>query len=497
VISSVTGNYLAAPSGRSTSAFQVPSTSSLWFDVEYVGASSSTAPVFTVIGGTLVLDAKCQITDNKIAGASYGGAINASAGSVEMRGGEIASCKASRGGAIHLSGTATFAMTGGILTNNEAVSAGAVWLEGNAKMMMSGTALIQNNTATGYTGGIVLNANAELEIVGSTPKIKTNNGGSASNGGTGVLLYNETTTLTCTGSTWKDVILDDNIPTEMPSLTRRLLVTNQDQLISALSDTSIPVCVDISGYTIDIDRTFNIHGIVLLKGNNPTDTLIRDPSFTGTLLSVESDGILILPLYVVIDGNSITASAPLIDVKLGGTLNMRNGSTHLINANTSGNGGAVSVAGTFLFKDGLIGGSGTPNNAQKGGGVYIASGGVMTMTGGAVTYNSSVMEGAGVYVDNGGTFNYSDGIIHSNQSTMTSDGIYLDGILNIGTPGLVFSGIDLNDGFGLYVTLNGVVRIDLGSGLQVMPAGSASSTSLFLDIFGPDNTSGPYHFDGL
>ena len=122
-------------------------------------------------------------------------------------------------------------------------------------------------------------------------------------------------------------------------------------------------------------------------------------------------------------------------VNYNGTFNMSDDSR--ITGNTAFRGGGVCVAGTpdsnnykpgnFAMSSGTIGGTTTndANQAQYGGGVYVA--GAFTLTGGEISGNNANRVSGGVYVNADSTFTVSGApkITNNTQKPTTSSNVYL------------------------------------------------------------------------
>jgi len=126
---------------------------------------------------------------------------------------------------------------------------------------------------------------------------------------------------------------------------------------------------------------------------------------------------LVLEDGIVLNGNSLSNSNPLVLVNSGGTLEMKNGSEIRGNNNTTT----------------------STSNASYGGGVR--NNGTFNMTGGLITGNSASRDGAGVY--NSGTFIMSGGSINANSvssavltntnfTTYNGGGVFNSGAVHIG-----------------------------------------------------------------
>ena len=92
---------------------------------------------------------------------------------------------------------------------------------------------------------------------------------------------------------------------------------------------------------------------------------------------------------------------------------------------------SVGSGASFTLCDCSTGGvlTGGSDSARNGGGVYVAGGGTLTMTGGSIAGNTAAA-GGGVYVDEGGTFTMAGGSINNNKATSGGGGGVM---VNLGT----------------------------------------------------------------
>jgi hypothetical protein len=107
----------------------------------------------------------------------------------------------------------------------------------------------------------------------------------------------------------------------------------------------------------------------------------------------------------------------------GGTFTMSGGAVSNNSSSLASGGGVFVNGGTFTMSGGAVS---TNSSSPASGGVCV-SGGTFTMSGGAVRGNSSSFYGGGVFVNNsGGTFTMSGGAV-SNNSSFYGGGVYIDG----------------------------------------------------------------------
>jgi hypothetical protein len=200
--------------------------------------------------------------------------------------------------------------------------------------------------------------------------------------------------------------------------------------------------------------------LTVLDGN----ATIRRGSENGSLFTIESGGSLTLnagdSLELTLDGCKLSADAPLVKVS-GGELIMGRGVTLQNNHNdrTSNTGGGVYVSSGGMFT--MTGGKISGNRAQHGGGVYISNnslnkfemsggkisgneaadsghaygggvyvgGGTFTMDNGATisgnTVSGSPIYGGGVFVSSSGTLTMNGGVISGNTAGSNGNGVYV------------------------------------------------------------------------
>lgn len=130
-----------------------------------------------------------------------------------------------------------------------------------------------------------------------------------------------------------------------------------------------------------------------------------------------------------INGSYSSAYGGGIHIASGGVVNLE-GPTIGPNTSSAANTAAgvyVANGGTLNLKSGNIGNTNYVNsatNSNAAGGVFVASGGIFNMSGGGIYNNSAsgTRSGAGVRVVSGGTFNMSGGSIRRNTASNTYSG---------------------------------------------------------------------------
>jgi hypothetical protein len=158
--------------------------------------------------------------------------------------------------------------------------------------------------------------------------------------------------------------------------------------------------------------------------------------------TVQVSGITAAPLFTLSAGLSLELrditlrglpnnTVPVVRVTAQGTLAMKAAS--LITGNTSSSyngGGGVYSSGTFSMSGGAVSGNTSSNGIGGGGGGVYVSSGTFSMSGGAVSGNiSSTSDGGGVYVHDG-TFSMSGGAVSGNTSSF-GGGVYVGGTFSM------------------------------------------------------------------
>jgi hypothetical protein len=178
--------------------------------------------------------------------------------------------------------------------------------------------------------------------------------------------------------------------------------------------------VNFSPKTLSVTGSKNT--TIILRGNGKTVQL--DSTKNGSLLTLgatSGSSMVILELRdITLRGHSSNA-ASLVRVNARGTLNMKARSR--ITGNSDG---GVLSSGTFTMSGGAVTDNSSSSSSFYGGGVFVNSG-TFAMSGGAVTNNTALYGGGGVYVA-GGTFNMSGGAVSGNSSSSSSSsggGVYV------------------------------------------------------------------------
>jgi hypothetical protein len=165
--------------------------------------------------------------------------------------------------------------------------------------------------------------------------------------------------------------------------------------------------------TLNVTGTKDIHIIIRGNGNEVKVGEIGTPLFsltpaTGSSLSLELRDLTLRGRT----GNSV----PVVWVNARGTLLMKAGSLITGNTSASSGGGVYVDNGTFTMSGGAVSDN-TSSNPFGGGGVGVNNSGTFTMSGGAVSGNTSSSGGGGVGVNSWGTFTMSGGTVSGNTSS--------------------------------------------------------------------------------
>ena len=214
--------------------------------------------------------------------------------------------------------------------------------------------------------------------------------------------------------------------------------------------------------------------IVFLDLNGKTiDRGLENPTENGYVIKVKGR----LTLDDTVGGGKITGGNNSDDYSGGvyvesGSFTMNDGSITGNSAGYSSYGGGVYVKGfydstiTFIMNSGTI----SDNFASYGAGVYVASMGSFTLSGGTISGNRGGVAGGGVFVD--GTFTMNNGTISGNHSPIPEypitkgGGVYVGGTFNMNN-GTISDNIGINGG-GVYVEgtfnmNNGTISDNIGN----------------------------------
>ena len=325
-------------------------------------------------------------------------------------GGSITGCQAANGGAVHANASTTVNLSGGEISGSKATAnGGAVYASGTVNM--SGSA-VKSNTASANGGGLYLTANAVLTMTGGN--LSENN--AASGGG----VYSD-------GS----VVLNN----ANAVISGNTASANGGGVYVGESG-SLTLTAGSIGAEDSPNKAANGSGVYLAGKATLTGGSI---SYNGAEDSVNGGGIYLVSASEITLGgtglshNQAANGGAVYAVKPEGagtdiTLTLTKGT---ISDNTAfAYGGGVYLASGVSLN--MTGGTVDSNSAVNGGGVYTASGGGMTLTGGTVSKNVTTGNGAGVYVEGSsdtsyGTLRVESGSIRDNTADGLGGAVYLQG----------------------------------------------------------------------
>jgi hypothetical protein len=190
------------------------------------------------------------------------------------------------------------------------------------------------------------------------------------------------------------------------------------KLDAALGSLSGAYTIALTGNETDLSsftpKTLNVSGskniTITIRGNGH-EVQLGGAGSLFTLGAASGSSLTLVLQDVTLRGISGNNDS-LVRVNDRGTLETRAGS--LITDNTSSYGGGVYVAGsgTFTMSGGAVSGNTSSSGDGGGGGVYVGGSGTFTMSGGVVSGNSTSYIGCGVYVGGrGASFTRSGGAV--------------------------------------------------------------------------------------
>ncbi|MDR0303128.1 MAG: hypothetical protein LBI04_12555 [Treponema sp.] len=212
----------------------------------------------------------------------------------------------------------------------------------------------------------------------------------------------------------------------------------------------VPYAQDGVEYIIEVKANENIGPHGLDYGKTVSITLIGDTAMrtinlsgTGSLFTVDSGVTLILDKNITLKGHS-SNTASLVTVNTDGELVMREDSVITGNIITesavNSYGGGVYVKGIFIMEGGKI--SGNTKSNGGGGGVYVGNDGTFTMIDGTISGNTAYA-GAGVCSD--GIFTMIDGTISGNTAGVVGGGVLMGEYGTFTKTGGTIYGYTVND----------------------------------------------------
>lgn len=336
-------------------------------------------------GAVAVLKGTCSISGDAViqncTAEENGGAIYMGGGTLKINGSEIKENKAQNGGGAFVNGGDVSVTNGSISNNVASVNGGGVYVTGGSAEIKGGA--VEENSAFSDGGGIYING-GNFSLNGEQAVIQKNN---AVNGA-GVYL---------TGG--------------MPELASGSMIANSasgngggiyiDQQIIKLNPIGV---VNIEG-----NKAKQNGAGIYIGGTNGKDAGFEvDITSTGRVV-LQNNG----------DENTKNGGAVCIN---NGYFKMEKDNIDILSNQAQNGGGVAVLGGDFEISAGTIGENLKPNTAVLGGGVYV-SGGEATVNGkdGGVVYNQADY-GGGIYVADGNVY-IIDGFVNHNQAAYDGGGI--------------------------------------------------------------------------
>lgn len=223
-------------------------------------------------------------------------------------------------------------------------------------------------------------------------------------------------------------------------------VTSSAELADATQNMDCDLVLMASGAYGAFDLSPNHN--VLIRGRNPSSTIIGPAAsfnrgfsltgrhsvtlenmafqafsaFSGTAIDVAQDAVLRLTNVRFIDNDATTQTTN----SLGGAIYARgvvHGHEVEFRDNRGGRGGAVVVENEAIFTDSIF----SDNSADYGGGLYVADGGNVILSGVMFSRNMADMAGGAISADGAGTITILDSTVTANTSVRLAGAIYNSG----------------------------------------------------------------------
>jgi hypothetical protein len=437
--------------------------------------------------------------------ANTGGGVYVSSGTFNMSGGNISGNIANTAGGVFVNNGSTFDMSGGKISGNTANTGGGVYVtySDNAKFAMSGNAVVKQEVFLASGRKIIVSGELtppEGEYSAEIKLASTSNGAVVLEGAGGYnLSFGDVAKFTLLdndeGFSYSDTENNARLVSGTPSGSAIQasysnggvpIYGNLKTIIENVSGTeSAPAIVRIVTAEVELANTVDIASgkhIKLTVADGLETTIERESSnFKSSLFNVESGGSLVLDAgsgALTLDGgksDGMTAEAALVKVD-GGTLTMGDGVALKNNNNTSTSdrGGGVYLAsgGTFVMNGGEISDNRTSNinnisESNGGGGVYV-DGGTFTMNGGAIRNNATDgywgHHGGGVFIKNSGTFTMSGNSTISGNTGFDGGGVFINsGTFTMSGNSTIIGNISKANGGGVHLRGSGTFEMQGGA----------------------------------
>ena len=471
-------------------------------DVNAEGGSALNVPADV----TATLDLNGNILNRGLTGASADGYVISVSGALTISdsrpdsshntlspGGKIKGGNSTNGGGVYVASGGSLAMTGGEIMDNTAETAGGgVYLAGGSAFTMSGGTITENSAETG--GGVYVASDGTFTMTGG--KINYNNG----RFGVGVFVAADST-FSVSG---KPVISSNPLSGSKSNLylTVGTVITVFDELEDGAS-LGVTLATNYSG-------AFTNGWSESMGSADPTPFFFSDNADRGILLSgnevivatpwallqskLSAGGSVALEKDVTAEGDETALIVPegkTVTLDLAGHAISR-GLTQSPSALSDGY--VIRVVGSLTITDssattekpvgdGEIKGG---KNTGTGGGVYVASGGSVTMSAGTICENTTLGSGGGVYL-NGGEFTLAGGCIKNNYSKNGGGVFVSSGTFTLNAGSITENNSQYGSGGGVYMA-NGSFDMNGGS----ITANGIGNYNILIESTGTSNGGGVY-----
>ena len=413
--------------------------------------------VFVEEHGVLTMT-DCEVDGNE---AQYGGGVYVDTGSVTMKGGTVNSNKAQEGAGVY-SAAGSFTMEGDAVVNENTASSigGGILVRTGGTVTVTvtvkGNAVISENKARNGAGVYIKDSGSQFTMTGG--KIDKN---IAENWGGGVYIVSGTFTMQNATISGNEAVYGGGIRIDSGTGT----IEGSSSAIKGNTATSFGGGVHITGSSTQ----FTMSNGEISGNNAETGAGVYFGASTFTM----SGGKIIGNNTVRHNANSADGGGVYL---AGGTFAMSGSSA--INGNNGAYGGGVHInTGTLTMSDNCTINGNT--STGDGGGVYVASNGAFTMSGGEISNNDAqgntttgtsagTSGGGGVYVfrdPNAGT--NAQGIFTMNGGTITNNTASVS-----------------KKGNGVFVSPNGTFR--MSGGAKVV-----ANNDVYLNVYSDLNSSIP------
>lgn len=434
-------------------------------------------------GGIYVNDGTLNIKGGSVIGnkssSNGGGIYSTAAGRVIVDGGKVTLNQSqSMGGGIYAAGACDI-ISGEVSSNQSSSQGGGLYVAGVCTL--SGGS-VQGNTAGAAPGGIYYDS----LIVSGRPVITGNSlSGSSGGGAASNVLINNQITISSSGLNKTEARIGVSVGTPPTSSTPFYFTgyNNDDYSACFVSDNAnyrMEAYRDGSNYRVAAALLPIIWGANASCGDGGGDIAALKSHISALTLPAA--------IYVKLQRN-VTLDAPL-EIPDGLTLRLDLDGCELKRSlySPAPNGNVITVKGALILDDsigqGKISGG---KNTDNGGGILVASGGLLTVNRAIITSNSA-KDGGGIYIDAGAretTLNGGTSLL-SNSATRNGGGIYIaSGSLTVGAAVSINNNTASSSGGGIYISSDASVNFSAGvSGNSAQISGGGIYNNGLLTVSG-------------